>query len=251
MPLCAQAEKRPKLVVLAVRPIDDAVRGAAQVLTEKLSTDLSKTGRFELISETEIGSMLGFERQKTLLGCTEASCLAEIGGALGCDYLLIGTLGRLGEQMRFDLKIADARRNQIVARDGALVASVSKLASVERTVLQSVLAQLGGPAARSAPVAGVEEGASESGLGPWLLMGGGAAGMLAGAGYTALVLSNRSQQTYDAVNTRASVGLWVGGLGAAALAAGLVWKLGAGDDPAAISLAPAPGTVGVVAAGRF
>lgn len=253
LPLAAQAEKRPKMVVLSVRPIDDAVRTPAQVLTEMIATDLSKTGRFELISESEIGSMIGFERQKALLGCTETSCLAEIGGALGCDYLLIGTLGSLGEQMRLDLKIADARRNKIVAREGALVASAGQLASVQRAALQSVLSQLGGaPVPAAHPDSGIEARGTKSGVAPYVLLGVGAAGLLGGAALAAQTLSSKTELTYAEANTRASAGLWIGGAGAVAMVVGLVWALGAGDEPvAAVGLAPGSDGLGVVAAGRF
>src|SRR4051812_13752442 len=38
-------------------------------------------------TETEIGQLIGLERQKALLGCNEASsnCMAELAGALGVD----------------------------------------------------------------------------------------------------------------------------------------------------------------------
>jgi hypothetical protein len=66
--------------------------------------------------------VVGFGRQKKMLGCAEdATCLAEIGGALGVDYVLTGSLGRLGNLTRVDLKLVDARKARVVARAGESV----------------------------------------------------------------------------------------------------------------------------------
>jgi len=44
--------------------------------------------------------MLGFEQKKQLSGCTDTSCMVAIGGALGVDKIVTGTVGKLGESYR-------------------------------------------------------------------------------------------------------------------------------------------------------
>src|SRR5689334_8728659 len=56
----------------------------ARVLTESLTTEVGRASGAQVIGRQEIGSMLGFERDKQLAGCTDdVSCVTEIGGALG------------------------------------------------------------------------------------------------------------------------------------------------------------------------
>ena len=44
----------------------------------------------EVVSGAEIRSLIGFERQKQLLGCKEdSSCIAEMGGALGASGFVL------------------------------------------------------------------------------------------------------------------------------------------------------------------
>ena len=52
-------------------------------LTAVLVTELSKLRVIEVISRQDIRQMLVHEQDKLALGCDDASCLAEIGGALG------------------------------------------------------------------------------------------------------------------------------------------------------------------------
>src|SRR5438045_2465034 len=52
----------------------------------------------QVTTKGEIASLLGFERQRQLLGCStdQASCLAELAGALGVDGLISGSIARFG-----------------------------------------------------------------------------------------------------------------------------------------------------------
>jgi hypothetical protein len=57
-----------------------------------------------------VTAILGLERQKELLGCSDgSSCTTELLQALGADFLLTGTLARLGGLLQVNLKVLDAR----------------------------------------------------------------------------------------------------------------------------------------------
>ncbi len=58
----------------------------------------------------EIATMLGFERQKELMGCSDksTSCLAELANALGVDGLITGTVGKFGKTYQVNLKVLNA-----------------------------------------------------------------------------------------------------------------------------------------------
>ncbi|MHB8874287.1 MAG: hypothetical protein ACYC8T_11420 [Myxococcaceae bacterium] len=67
-------------------------------------------------TKNEVGALLGFERQKQLLGCSENSsaCLAEMAGALGVDGLITGSLAKFGSSFAMNLKIVWARDGQVI-----------------------------------------------------------------------------------------------------------------------------------------
>ena len=55
-------------------------------------------------------ALLGVERQKQLLGCSDAasSCMAELAGALGADGLVTGQLARIGKSFQLNVKVLAA-----------------------------------------------------------------------------------------------------------------------------------------------
>ncbi|MBI5508931.1 MAG: hypothetical protein HY903_09275 [Deltaproteobacteria bacterium] len=100
----AHAEDRPKVAVLDVQTtgIDPKL---APLLTEVLSVEIDALGRFEVLAGRDVATMLGFEKQKEVLGCAEMSCLAEIGGALGVQLLVAGDVGQIGETYVLNIKL--------------------------------------------------------------------------------------------------------------------------------------------------
>ena len=113
---------RVKVAVLDVQDITGRSAARAKLLTDVAVSEVAALRRFDVISSFEIGQLLGLEQQKALLGCTHSeSCLAEIAGALGVDYLVSGRLGRLGSRERLDLRLVDARKARLVASEGEFV----------------------------------------------------------------------------------------------------------------------------------
>ena len=64
--------------------------------------------------------LLGIERQKQLLGCSEvtSSCMSEVTGALDADRLLRGDLSRIDETIVINLSLVDLRKSVPVGRAG-------------------------------------------------------------------------------------------------------------------------------------
>ncbi len=88
-----------------------------------MANELDRLGAFKVITSDAIRAMLALEKQKQMLGCTEASCLAEIGGALGVDYLVSGRVTALGgaggtQTFTLDLTLSSVKRAQ---REGSSI----------------------------------------------------------------------------------------------------------------------------------
>ncbi len=71
----------------------------------------------DTISRSGIASIIGFEKQKQMLGCSaDAGCIAELGGALGVDFMLTGQVGQIGSQFHIALQLVDTRKARVAAR---------------------------------------------------------------------------------------------------------------------------------------
>ncbi len=161
-------------------------------------------GGVTVVTQAEIAALLGLERQKQLLGCEEASaasCMAELGGALGAEGLVVGNISKLGGSFLLDVKVVEVQTARTLALISKRVANeealLNALAEGAREISQKV---------RESLRPGEKPPAAEPfRLRPWLLVGiGGLA--LAGAGsFFAVQASDRSTRL---TSHFASGGLW-------------------------------------------
>ena len=86
-------------------------------LTQILSAELKKIEGARVIGRDDIKAMLDLEADKQLLGCADdTSCLAEIGAALGVQYLVAGHVGRIAETYLVSLRLIDPNTVSVVNR---------------------------------------------------------------------------------------------------------------------------------------
>jgi hypothetical protein len=87
---------------------------------------------FEVITARDIVTVLGMERQKQLLGCSEASsCMAELGAALGCEAIITANLARLDNTFQGSLRV-------LSSRDGKTLADARVEATGERAMVAAL-----------------------------------------------------------------------------------------------------------------
>lgn len=242
-----------KVAVFDVQATD--VREALlPILTEVLTTEVANARVFdEVLAGRDVQQMLSFEEKKQMLGCDDTSCLAEIGGALGVDRLIVPQVARVSASWIVTLKQIDIRGASTEGRvydtfegdEGALLAGV-------RT---SVSRLLGGPTtlATTAP----ESSFPILPIALWST-----AAVSAGVGVAlALKAKGHEDNAYDPSfvgaqheierSRDAALGANVALATAGALAVGgaLAWWL-TGDDLSA-GVAPGEGGAHAVVAGRF
>src|SRR2546421_6199645 len=78
-------------------------------LTEILTVEINELGKYKVVAGRDIQAMLGFERQKDMMGCSDAACLAEIGGALGVDRIVAAHIGKVGTTFVVNIKLINIR----------------------------------------------------------------------------------------------------------------------------------------------
>lgn len=100
------AERRLLRVAVNDLVVTDVDPRTARVVAESLVYELRKLERMNVISFDEVRQMLNLESEKQALGCTSnEECLAQIADALGVDYLVTGTLAKVGDTHVFSLKL--------------------------------------------------------------------------------------------------------------------------------------------------
>lgn len=118
MTLAAVPAEKPKLALIELTAQAAVERSVARSLTEAVASELQARGYFQVISQQDIETLLGLERQKQLLGCADdgASCLTELSAALGARFVTSGSLSRLGEAWQLTLTTLDTQKSQALGR---------------------------------------------------------------------------------------------------------------------------------------
>jgi TolB-like protein len=140
----APAGGKAKIAVTDIKTVQGVAQGTATILSDIVVSEVARAG-YSVISQSDIDAMLGFEKKKAMLGCSEeTSCLAEIGGALGVEYLVTGQVGKIGTRFRISLLVVDARRAVVVARAAEFTdADEDALARTSEEIVARLLKEVG------------------------------------------------------------------------------------------------------------
>ena len=123
------------IAMIGVRASHGVEDSLAQLLDEALLVTLKKSGVYNTVmGSSDVAQMLDHDQRKSILGCQEDSCLAEVGGALGVPYLGSCTLGKLGGRYLITLKVISTEESKVISRamrqvddEGGLVDAVRGL----------------------------------------------------------------------------------------------------------------------------
>lgn len=109
----------------------------ARTLGLLVPTEVRRWARGEVKSADEIATLLGLERQRQLLGCSDdaTECMAEIAGALGAAEVVVSRLGRVGSSFVLEFKRMDAHRGRVLASTTRSVASEQGLVAAAKELI--------------------------------------------------------------------------------------------------------------------
>lgn len=125
--LLAQDRVPIAIMDLAGRGVDEA---AAAALTTEVGNTLAQLRVFQVITREDIKRMLQLEQtRQQCTGSADASCMAEIGGALGVDYLIYGDVSKIGNTYSVSLVLLDIANAKAANRVGRKITEAGLLLS--------------------------------------------------------------------------------------------------------------------------
>lgn len=235
-------------LLLAAAPVSVAVPGVKCVgmqqalcdsFLDRFLAQLSGHGDLEVMNQTDIAALIGLERQKQLLGCSDsasAECIAELAGALGADGLLSMSITRSDPYFVATARVVRSKdatawtaATERVQREGDLFEAMDKIAAHFASVLA--------PSAATAPVADVQGSRRSPRLLPFVpaVLGVIAAGVGVGVFLSAanersalerhVIAGDLAMSAVEIGRTKeqAGVALWISA--GVAVAASIVWLL--------------------------
>src|SRR5690348_18463884 len=108
--LSTGAAREPVAIAAPDLSVVNVEENRATFYTEYFAQELTRAG-LRVVTAKQISAVLGMERQRQLLNCSDSSssCMAELANALGTDGILIGTIAQIGSLFQVNLSIVGSR----------------------------------------------------------------------------------------------------------------------------------------------
>jgi len=134
---------KPLLMVLPIKAAAPDLAGSSAAVDELVLEAVTAAGTYQALGPADLNALLGAEKMKDAAGCTDVSCAAELGGALGAPFYLAGELNKLGQKVLLSLRLIDTREAKVVARASASGSADAR--ELEAMARQAVATLLGPP----------------------------------------------------------------------------------------------------------
>ena len=207
----------PKVACPSFTCSEDLGPALCEAYERRFTSRLARNERVHVTTQRDIGLLLGLERQKQLLGCSEEGmCSAELAGALGVDGILSGVITRTPSGYLLSLKVVRVTGGREWASASESVRDDGELQDALDAVADRFVPQLEGRRAGTGARAAWWSG-TVLGLG---MVAGGTA-LLALSKQEAAVLKRDTPQTPTELDATASRGSTFQGAGAVLLGFGV------------------------------
>ncbi len=191
-------DEKPGLAALEIKAVAGVSKELAGLLTDALLTEMKASGRFaSILGQADIQAMLQLEQQKMALDCEDASCMTELGGALGVPYLLTANLGQVGDQLLLNVRLIAVDKAEVIGRISEAYADPPGVLKGLKPLARQLLVEALGPKTPAAS-------GSRARKPPWLALALGLSGAaVTGIGYRyalaseATFTTDPSPATYD------------------------------------------------------
>ena len=113
----------------------DVAANVAEIVT----ISLSRLPGYSVISKQDLRSMIDFDEQRQLLGCNDPKCMSDIGSTLGVDYIVTGSVGKLGDEYLLNLSALDTLEGKAFGRAEARASNLTTLAATTRQAVLNLM----------------------------------------------------------------------------------------------------------------
>jgi TolB-like protein len=127
------AQANPTIAVLNFDVQQGVTAEEGRLLSDRMAIEIDKTGKFTLINREKMGEQLALGEFSRLNSCSASECAVEAGRILGANYMIYGSVGRIGNTYSMHTYL-------ISVESGATLQSASSDAifSLEKLLTQGV-----------------------------------------------------------------------------------------------------------------
>lgn len=114
------AQKKATIAVLNLKHASGVTKGEADIITDRLRIELFKTGNVDIMEREEMQTVLKEQGFQASGACSDEGCLVEMGQMLGVQFIVTGSIGKLGNLYLLNFRSIDiqtAKISKVVSRD--------------------------------------------------------------------------------------------------------------------------------------
>lgn len=104
------------LAVLDLEAGDAVTPARARAMSDIVTGEVGALSTCSVLSRSDIRGILSLEAEKQLMGCASDSCMAELAGALGTDYLVTGSITRIEGSILLSMRMTDMKTLKVTRR---------------------------------------------------------------------------------------------------------------------------------------
>lgn len=111
--LCISIPMARETIALADLNAQGIDVSASSIISDRLRNDLFETGLFTVVERSQMDQILkeqGFQQS----GCTSDACAVEVGQLLGVQYIIVGSVGKLGKTYTVNVRLIDVKTGMII-----------------------------------------------------------------------------------------------------------------------------------------
>ncbi len=86
----------------------------SEILTSILESEFSKKPQFTVLERSQMDAILQEQGFQASGACSSSECQVEIGQLLGVEYLIVGSMGKLGSTYILTAKLLDVQTGEII-----------------------------------------------------------------------------------------------------------------------------------------
>jgi hypothetical protein len=113
--LLLAASERPHIAVFDVRPQTGVTEQMARAVSDQVTLEVRRMNpEAAVMGADEVRAYLAQIERFPTPGCQEARCMSEIGGVVGAERIVYGTLARSGTDYLLVLQLVDVERATVL-----------------------------------------------------------------------------------------------------------------------------------------
>ena len=144
----AEDAELPRILVLDLSHSDTIDAGSVTILDELLAVEMSRLPGYDVLSGADVRRLVELEAEKQSVGCADdASCLAEIAGAMGARFVVSGSIGKLGTRYVLTMTLFDSHTARSVNRVDLRATSIDEIADGLASKVKELMSALAAPVA--------------------------------------------------------------------------------------------------------